>query len=192
MERINNSKKELILVTGGAGFIGSHLVQALLERGYSVRVLDNLSPPTHDGTLPPWFPKEAEFIKGDVRDKEDWTRALDGVSFVFHLAAYADVHPDFHTYFEVNNGGTALMYEVIVERKLPVRKIIAASSQSVYGEGKYICSVHGIEYPPPRSKSQLSRGEWEVVCPVGNEAMEVVFEKEDDELHPVIPYGISM
>lgn len=186
-----NSKKELVLISGGAGFIGSHLVAALLKDGYRVRVLDNLSPPTHNGVLPSWFPKGAEFIKGDVRNKNDWMYSLEGVSYIFHLAAYMDVHPDISTYFAVNNTGTALLYEVINEQKMPIKKIIAASSQAVYGEGKYMCSNHGIQYPPARPRSQLEMGEWGVMCPVGKEVMESVFEKEDDELHPIIPYGIS-
>ena len=134
---IERAKKEKVLVTGGAGFIGGHLVDKLLEEGYSVRVLDNLAPPTHNGKLPDWFNKKAEFLKGDVRNKNDWIKALKDVSYVFHLAAYMDFHHDFSTYIDTNAKSTALAYEVIVEKKYPVKKIIVASSQSVYGEGTY-------------------------------------------------------
>ena len=94
-------QKELVLVTGGAGFIGSHLVDALIAHGYRVRVLDNLSPPTHNSKLPDWFNKKAEFIKGDVSLKKDWHGALIGVDYVFHLAAYMDYHLDFSKYFDI-------------------------------------------------------------------------------------------
>ena len=190
-QRCMGNKTETILVTGGAGFIGTHLVDALLKKGYRVRVLDNLSLPTHDGNLPPWFPKGAEFIKGDVRMKDDWTRVLDGVDYIFHQAGYMDTHPDFSTYFSVNAFGTALLYEVITEKKLPIKKIIAASSQSVYGEGKYYCSNHGIEYPLMRDKDQLERGEWDIRCIIDNSLKRPLPEDEDDELHPSTPYGVS-
>src|SRR3989344_6844749 len=127
-KNINNK----ILITGGAGFIGSHLADALIKAGCGVRVLDNLRPPTHNSKLPDWFNKKAQFIKGDVRNKKDWDKALKGVDYVFHLAAYMDYHLDFSTYFDVNAKSTALLYEVIVERKLPVKKVIIASSQSLY------------------------------------------------------------
>lgn len=178
-------------MTGGAGFIGSHLVDALIDVGFNVRVLDNLLPPTHNGKLPPWFNKKAEFIKGDVRDKKDWIKALKGVSFIFHLAAYMDYHLDFSKYYEVNNAGLAKLYEVIVEKKLPVKKVVIASSQSVYGEGKYKCEKHGIIYPEPRSEKQLSQGKWEILCPLCGKAANPLPQKEDDLLKPTIPYGVS-
>jgi dTDP-L-rhamnose 4-epimerase len=180
------------LVTGGAGFIGSHLVDALIEKGYAVRVLDNLAPPTHDGKLPPWFNPEAEFIRGDTRIKRDWEHALDGVKFVFHLAGYMDMFRDFSTYFTTNVAGTALMYEVIVEKKLPVEKIIAASSQSVYGEGKYFCPEHeNIIYPDFRGYESLRNKNWEINCPYDGSNMRPLSEKEDDTLKPISPYGAS-
>src|SRR3989344_1345706 len=129
--------KSLVLIAGGAGFIGSHLVDALISLGYAVRVLDNLGPPSHNGKLPAWFNKKAEFIKGDVRVKRDWEKALQGVSYVFHLAAYMDYHMDFSTYVSTNTESAALLYEAIIEKKLSVKKVVLASSQAVYGEGKY-------------------------------------------------------
>ncbi len=179
------------MVTGGAGFIGSHLVDGLIDGGYRVRALDNLTPPTHNGNLPEWFNKKAEFIKGDVREKSDWTKALAGVDYVFHLAAYMDYHLDFSTYFDANTRSTALLYEVIAEEKLPVQKIILTSSQSVYGEGKYRCPAHGIVYPDPRPVAQLERRQWEMVCSACGKFLEPLPQKEDDELKPQIPYGVS-
>src|SRR3990167_4862556 len=150
-------QKELVLVTGGAGFIGSHLVDALLNYGFRVRVLDTLSPPTHNRTIPKWLNSRAEFMKGDVRKKTDWQRALIEVNYIFHLASYMDFHLDFSRYFDTNVRSTALLYEIIVENKLTIKKIIIASSQSVYGEGKYVCSQHGEFYAPPRTAMQLKR-----------------------------------
>ncbi len=184
-------KNELVLVTGGAGFIGSHLVDSLIKEDYRVRVLDNLAPPTHNGKLPEWFNKEAEFVLGDVRNKKDWLKALRGVNYVFHLAAYMDYHLDFSNYFATNTQGTALLYEIAVERKLPIKKIVIASSQSVYGEGKYFCQRHGIFYPEIRSEEQLKKKQWEIFCPLDKKAAKILPEKEDDYLLPQIPYGFS-
>ncbi len=179
------------LVTGGAGFIGTHTVTALLGRGYHVRVLDNLAAPTHNGAVPAWFPKGAEFLKGDVREKKDWEAALDGVDIVVHLAAYMDSHPDRDMYFDVNAKGTQLLYDVIKEQSLPVKKVILASSQSVYGEGKYECFTDGVVYPPPRSHDQLERHEWEVNCAICGGPMATLSNNEKSELHPVSAYGES-
>lgn len=128
-----------VLVTGGAGFIGSHTVDALLGRGYEVRILDNLQKPVHLKGKPKYLPKAAEFVFGDVRDKRTLEYALEGADVVYHFAAYQDYLPDFSTYFHVNAVSTALIYEIIVEKKLPVKKVIVASSQAVLGEGVYEC-----------------------------------------------------
>lgn len=166
-----------VLVSGGAGFIGSHTVDLLLQRGYAVRILDDLAPPVHaDGQIPDYVPlNDVEFLRGDVRDKAAWAQALQGVDAVIHLAAYQDYLPDFSTFFHVNTVGTALLYEVIVEQRLPVRKIVFASSQATYGEAKYACPNEGcpatraegrrVRYPPLRAEDQLKRGQWDVRCP---------------------------
>lgn len=180
-----------ILVTGGAGFIGSHVVDKLLSAGYQVRILDNLQPPTHDGILPAWVNRQAEFIKGDVRNKEDWRQALSGVDAIIHLAAFMDNLLDFSRYIRTNVESIALLFEVIEEEKLPIKKIVAASSQSVYGEGKYRCPEHGELYLPSRSREQLERRDWEQKCPHCGSVMEPAPEREDDELKPQIPYGIA-
>ncbi len=179
-----------VLVTGGAGFIGSHTVDLLMEKGYAVRILDSLAPPVHvAGRIPGYVPvDDVEFIEGDVRDGAAWEQALEGVDAVFHLAAYQDYLPDFSKFFHVNSVGTALLYEIIVEKRLPVRKVVVASSQAVYGEGKYRCAAvhvslspchplapsppHSIQYPPLREEAQLRRGNWEVRCPACGQPME--------------------
>mgnify|MGYP001594967994 CR=1 FL=1 len=180
-----------VLVTGGAGFIGSHVADEFLDAGYGVRILDNLEPPTHDGTLPEWVSRRAEFIQGDVRNKEDWRKALQGVDAVIHLAAHMDNHLDFSRYIRTNVESIAVLFEAIEEDHLPIKKIIAASSQSVYGEGKYHCDAHGTQYAAQRTEEQLSRNEWEQACPVCGRVMSPVPEIEEDILKPQIPYGIS-
>ena len=159
--------KGLALITGGAGFIGSHTAMELLRAGYAVRVLDNLTPPVHDGTgmWPEWLPRDVERMLGDVRNREDWRKALRGVDVVFHLAAYQDLLPNFSQFFHVNSVGTALLYELIVTEKFPVRKVVVASSQFVYGEGRYQCAKDGEVFPNGRDPQRLAKGLWEPVCP---------------------------
>ena len=147
-----------VLVTGGAGFIGSHLVDLLLKKGYSVRVLDSLEPPVHPTRQKPYYiSSDVDFICGDVCRKSDLEKALKGVDYVFHLAAYQGYLPDFGKFARVNGGSTALLYEIIVNNHLPVKKVVVASSQAVYGEGKYECPEHGAQYPPSRSLEQLEK-----------------------------------
>ncbi len=154
-----------VLVTGGAGFIGSHTVDGLLKLGHRVRVLDALTPPVHDGTVPDHLSSDAEFVQGSVVDRTVFRRALDGIDAVFHLAAYQDYLTDFSTFFQTNSVGTALLYELIVRDQLPVQKVIVASSQAVYGEGSYECSNHGVVFPDLRAPERLALGRWQVDCP---------------------------
>lgn len=154
-----------VLITGGAGFIGSHTALALLERGYEVRAVDWLQPPVHlPRTAPEWLLNDVELQVGDVRDKCVLRHALRGVDAVIHLAAYQDYLPDFSTFFHTNTVGTALLYEIIVEERLPIRKVVVASSQAVYGEGRHVCASHGDVYPGLRDDSQLRIGVWEIGC----------------------------
>ncbi len=159
------------LVTGGAGQIGSHIVDALLARGWEVTVLDNLDPAVHPDGRPPWVPSEVRFIQGDVTDARAVAQALEGVTVVFHQAAYQGLLPDFSKFFHINSAGTALLYETIVAQRLPVQKVIVASSQAVYGEGAYACATHGWIYPSPRPLRQLLEGEWEFRCPTCGEQL---------------------
>jgi dTDP-L-rhamnose 4-epimerase len=155
-----------VLVIGGAGFIGCHLVDRFLADGFRVRVLDSLDPKIHPKGKPDWFPAQAEFCHGDVTDREALLYALRDIDIVSHQAAYQDYMPDFSHFIDVNATGTALLYELIVENKLPVKKVVVASSQAVYGEGQYECVEHGFVLPIPRSISQLRAGIWEVQCPM--------------------------
>jgi len=154
-----------VLVTGGAGFIGSHTVDALLRLGDQVRILDSLEKPVHLKGKPDYVPTDAEFILGDVRDKDTLTRALTGIDKVIHLAAYQDYLPDFSKFFHVNAAATALIFEIILERRLEIERVVVASSQAVMGEGKYLCHHDGDVLPDIRPLEQLQRGAWEVRCP---------------------------
>src|SRR5260221_453203 len=130
------------LVTGGTGFIGSHLVDRFLQLGYEVRILDNLEPRVHPQGVPKYVPRDGEFIQGSVTDRESWVRALQGVDVVSHQAAYQDYMLDFSKFLLANSVSTALLYEVLIEKGLQPRKVIVASSQAVYGEGQYECQEH--------------------------------------------------
>ncbi|MDQ3226827.1 MAG: NAD-dependent epimerase/dehydratase family protein [Chloroflexota bacterium] len=154
------------LVTGGAGLIGSHIVDEALAAGWDVRILDNLQRQTHRDGKPPWVPVEAEFIQGDVRHRRVWERALDGVDVVFHEAAYGGYMPEIAKFIASNGVGTALMLETIRDRNLPVRKVVVASSQAVYNEGAYTCPAHGHFYGSTRPIAQLERGDFDVHCPI--------------------------
>ncbi len=164
-----------VLVTGGAGFIGSHTIDALFKQGHEIRILDNLQKPVHLKGKPFYIPKEVEFILGDVRNKADWEKALQGVEVVYHLAAYQDYLPDFSTFFHVNTVGTALLYEVAVEKKLSLHKVVVASSQAVYGEGRYLCdSCNTFVMADQRSQEQLEKGDWDIVCYSCGKEMEYI------------------
>ena len=147
--------KGRILVTGGAGFIGSHTVDLLLDKGYDVRVLDSLQPRVHPRGKPEYVPADVDFRQGQVENPADLLAALEGVDFVFHLAAYQDYMPDFSRFLHVNAESTALLYELILAHRLPVRKVVEAASQAVAGEGKYRCVEHGVIRPGPSLLAQL-------------------------------------
>ena len=154
------------LVTGAAGLIGSHLTDLLVREGWKVRALDNLEPQTHRRGKPAWIHPKAEFIHGDIRDRETIATALDKIDIVFHQAAYGGYMPEISKYVHVNSLGTAQMLEVIREKSLPMQKIIVASSQAVYSEGAGICPRHGLVFPTVRPVEQLRKGDWEVHCPI--------------------------
>ena len=153
------------LVTGGAGLIGSYVTDLLVREGWKVRVLDNLELNTHRRGKPDWINSKAEFIEGDMRDRETITAALDTIDIVFHQAAYGGYMPEISKYVHVNSLGTAQMLEIIREKNLPVRKIIVASSQAVYSEGASVCPKHDLVFPSVRPVEQLRKGDWQVHCP---------------------------
>lgn len=178
------------LVTGGAGFIGSHTADALLSRGYDVRVIDNLQPRVHPRGKPKYLSKEIEFIHGDVRDKPVMGHALKDVDFVFHAAAYQDYMCDYSTFFDTNVTSTALIFEIIRQHKLSVQKVILASSQAVYGEGQYRCSEHGLQLPEGRDIEQLDSGDWNLTCKhCFCELQHLLLEEE--HVNPSTSYGLS-
>ncbi len=165
MSRNPNGRQVRALVTGGAGLIGSHVVDAARAQGWSVRVLDCLERQTHRDGKPAWLNDEVEFIRGDVRDRSAWERALQDIDIVFHEAAYGGYMPEIAKFVHVNSYGTALMLETIRDRNLPVRKIVLASSQAVYNEGAYRCPVHGHFYGETRPIAQLAAGDYAMHCP---------------------------
>src|SRR5207302_214438 len=154
------------LVTGAAGLIGSHLTDLLVQESWNVRVLDNLEPQTHRRGKPAWINRKAEFVEGDIRDRETITAALDKIDIVFHQAAYGGYMPEISKYVHVNSLGTAQMLEVIREKNLPIQKIVVASSQAVYSEGAGICPRHDLVFPTVRPVEQLRKGDWQVHCPI--------------------------
>ncbi|TGD80531.1 NAD-dependent epimerase/dehydratase family protein [Hymenobacter wooponensis] len=156
--------KKTVLITGGAGFIGSHLADELLSQGYAVRALDNLSEQVHgpERARPDYLAEEVELIVGDVRDPKAVARALEGVDAVFHLAAMVGVGQSMYEikeYTDVNNLGTAVLLEALI--KHPVAKLVVASSMSIYGEGIYKNAQGEVVNVAERSLEQLKAGQWE-------------------------------
>jgi dTDP-L-rhamnose 4-epimerase len=184
---------ERVLVTGGAGFIGSHLVDKLLEKGHTVRILDNLEPQVH--VRPPeYLNKDAEFIHGDLRSISDIKKALKNIEVVYHFAAMVGVGQSMYQirrYTEVNSYGTAKLLETIISRHYNIRKIIVASSMSIYGEGAYSCQGCGMVYPKLRSEEQLKASRWEMECHDCADNVHPVATPENKPLYPTSIYAIG-
>ena len=154
-----------ILVTGGAGFIGSHTCDRLLSLGHDVVVLDALNPPVHRNGRPDHLNPAADFYQGDVRNRDLVANLLRRVDAVYHFAAYQDYLPDFARFSEVNVVSTALLYEIIVAERLDLARVVVASSQSAMGEGRYLCPADGEQIPGMRPESALAAGQWDIPCP---------------------------
>jgi len=161
-----NTHRKRALVTGGAGLIGSHIVDLLLREGWTVRILDNLEPQTHKNGKPDWVNPVAEFRQGCVQDYETMREALTDIDVVFHEAAYGGYMPEMAKYVLVNSFGTAQMLEIIRDHQLPIKKVLVASSQAVYSEGAANCPEHGHVVPLLRPAEQLRAGDFSVHCPV--------------------------
>ncbi len=182
-----------ILVTGGAGFIGSHTADALIAKGHRVRILDSLHPTIHPRGKPDYLHPEADFIQGDVCDRDTLLRALDGMHAVYHFAAYQDYLPDFSTFFRVNAVSTALIYELLVQTGMcsRIRKVIVAASQAVMGEGRYRClSCRMDVFPSIRLDAQLSQGKWDHLCQACHQPL-AWMPSDESVIHPCNPYAIS-
>ena len=185
----------VLLVTGGAGFIGSHLVDSLVADGERVRVFDNLDPLAHaTGERPEHLSDDAELVVGDLRDREALDHALDGVDRVFHLGGVVgngESMVNISKAVEVNSGGTAALLEALIERRDKVRRLVVASSMVVYGEGAYSCAEHGLVFPPLREVARLKRREWEPACPACHRDLAPEPTTEHTPLRPSSVYGIT-
>jgi dTDP-L-rhamnose 4-epimerase len=184
-----------ILVTGGAGFIGSHLVDALLERGDRVRVLDNLDPQVHGPARrkPEWLPDDAEFVQGDVRDREAIDRAIGGAEVIYHLAAAVGVGQSMYQiadYTATNTLGTAHLLQALIDREMQPERLVVASSMSIYGEGRYLRPDGGAPRRVRRSPEQLARHEWELADEDGA-ALRPVPTDEGKPLDPTSIYALN-
>lgn len=183
-----------VLVTGGAGFIGSHLVDALLSQGHRVRVLDSLDPQVHgpNRSMPEYLNSEAEFILGDVRDRGAVDRALDGIDVVYHQAAAVGVGQSMYEvrhYMDVNTIGTSVLLEGMVARRAQLRKLIVASSMSIYGEGRYKTKDGRAAAPKLRKILQFQEGRWELHCPETGDPLIPLPTDEEKPLQPASPYA---
>src|SRR4051812_47965231 len=181
-----------ILITGGAGFIGSPTPHAFLREGPQIRVLDSLEPPVHpDRKRPSYLNDRIELIEGDVRNSSLLLESMRGCDAIYHLAAFQDYLPIFSRFFDVNVTSTALIYELIVREKLPVKKVIVASSQACLGEGLYHDADGKPLLPDIRADEQLQRGIWEIQPPAGFRGP-LKWQRTDETVaNPQNQYGIS-
>lgn len=186
---------ESVLITGGAGFIGSHLADALIARGHRVVVLDSLVGQVHGDTeRPAYLHPEVELIRGDVRDVETLTPILDRVDVVFHLAAMIGVGQSMYEITRYTSGNTlaaAALLQAVVDSKRRVRKMIVASSMSIYGEGAYRCETHGDLAPRLRPESQLQARQWEPRCETCDSPLAPIPTPETKPLYPSSIYAIN-
>lgn len=191
--------KQNILITGGAGFIGSRLALNLIKRGHTVRVLDSLEKQIH-GENPEQSPlycsvkDKVDFIHGSVTSRDDLMKVLPGIDTVVHLAAETGTGQSMYAiqhYSEVNIGGTALLLDLIANEQFPVKKIVVASSRAVCGEGKYRCVEHGAVYPHSRSQKDMEVGDFSVHCPICDVPAQFEATDEETPVSPTSVYGIT-
>lgn len=183
-----------VLITGGAGFIGSHTADALIAKGHEVTILDNLEKTVHPKGKPTYINPKAKFILGDVRDTNAWLEALQGVQAVYHLAAYQDYLTDFSNFFSTNAVSTALLYEILVAHPQlhNIQKVVVAASQAVMGEGRYRCETcqSGDIYPEIRIEAQLSKGQWEHRCQTCGATLQW-YPSDETVINPCNQYALS-
>lgn len=189
-----------ILITGGAGFIGSNLALELVKKNYRVTILDNLSKQIHgdnpekDSPLYISIKDKVTFRKGTVTSKEDWIESLKDQDAVVHLAAETGTGQSMYEierYCDVNVNGTALLLDILANKKHKIKKLIIASSRAIYGEGKYECSKHGSVYPIARNEDDMKINNFDCRCPICNEVVEIRPTSEDSKIHPTSIYGIT-
>lgn len=183
-----------VLVTGGLGFIGSHLVDLLVKNDYDVRILDNLEPQIHgeSRTLPDYANEKAEIVIGDVSDKKDVAKAVSDMDAVVHLAASVGVGQSMYQiekYVRCNTYGTANLLDILVNSENSIKKLVVASSNTIYGEGKCLCASCGPVYPDLRKAEQLVDKDWAPKCPNCGESLEPVPTSEDKPLTPTSIYA---
>ena len=189
-----------VLITGGAGFIGSNLALKLKNKGYEVVVLDNLSKQIH-GKEPEksytysLIKDKVKFIKGNVKDRTAWDEALtDDIDLVIHLAAETGTGQSMYEiekYVDTNIKGTSILLDKIVNEKLNVKKLIVASSRAIYGEGKFRCTEHGIVYPESRKDEDMKKGDFNVKCPICGKNVQMELTDEESKSHPTSVYGYT-
>jgi dTDP-L-rhamnose 4-epimerase len=183
-----------VLVTGGAGFIGSHLVDELIAKGHRVRILDSLVSQVHENGMPEHLNAAAEFVRGDVSDPATVERALDDVEVVFHEAAEVGVGQSMYEidrYVRANDLGTAVLLQSLIKRRSEIKKLVVASSMSIYGEGAYDCAGCGRVYPQLRPNAQLLERRWELECPNCQAPLSPAPTSEDKPLFPTSVYAIT-
>ena len=186
-----------ILITGGAGFIGSRLCEKLYDKGYNITILDNLSEQIHGTEESSLFKKikgKCTFIKGDVRNKEDWKIAIKGQEIIVHLAAETGTGQSMYEvekYNAVNIMGTAYLLEILANSPHSVKKMIIASSRAIYGEGKYNCEIHGTQYPLQRKEKDMEKREFTPKCNVCDLELNLLATDEKSKIHPSSIYGIN-
>ncbi len=188
--------KDRVLITGGAGFIGSRVARKLLQNGYDVSILDSFSPQIHGANqgLPQDLQGSIQLFRGDVRDRDLCARALEGQHAVVHLAAETGTGQSMYQvrhYTDVNIGGTANLLEHLLTSKFPVRSFVVASSRAVYGEGAARCPQHGLVYPEARKRAEMEAGDFAPKCPLCGQATTPVPTPEESPLRPSSLYGLT-
>lgn len=183
-----------ILITGGAGFIGSFLTDELIKQGYRVRIFDNLEDQVHHTKKPSYLNKKAEFIKGDVKDYKNFKKVLTGIDVVYHLAARVGVGQSNYQvkeYSDVNIGGMANLWNIIVNEKMPIKKIIMTASMTSYGEGDCQCKKCGIVQPLLRPAEQMEKKDWKLYCPNCHKVVIPIATKERSQFNNNSIYALT-
>ena len=196
LKEILEMKYKHILITGGAGFIGSNLSLKLIEKGYSVTVLDNLSPQIHSENSPLYhsIKGKVNFIYGTVLSYDDWKKALENIDVVVHLAAETGTGQSMYEiekYTDVNVKGTSIFLDILANESHSIKKIVVASSRAIYGEGKYTCKEHGTVYPIARLDHDMVLGNFGVKCPCCKQEVSLLSTDEESKIHPTSIYGIT-